>query len=92
MADLKGQIVIPAEPAGAIAVPVEINHLVGVAETLITKPSRAKLLVLSADVNAFRFKAGDYIAKTFVVVLVTTFEMPQADLALSTFVPDVVST
>ncbi len=92
MADLKGQVVIPAEPAGAIAVPVEINHIVGQAETLLVKPDRAKLLVIEADNLAFRFKAGDYVAKTFVVVLVTTIEMPVASLALSSSVPDVVAT
>lgn len=67
MADLKGQRVIDLESMGAIALPSEINHVVGTTATLLAKPSETgkqlyRALVLKADKGNWRVRVGDFSA------------------------------
>ena len=60
MTDLKGQRVIEAEEAGAVALSDSIKAVVGTTATALTRPSGARMLVLQADVNGWRVRLGDF--------------------------------
>ena len=58
MTNLNGQRPIAVEDLGALPVAGEIEHLVGVTRTYITKPSGAASLVLIVESGTFRLRTG----------------------------------
>ena len=56
--NLHGQRPIAMEALGAIPVAGEIEHLVGVTKTTLTRPTGMKTLVLHVEAGAFRAQLG----------------------------------
>lgn len=55
-----GQKRSTVEDVGSIALPEEINHVVGTTATVLTKPNFARHLVLHAEAGDWRLKTGSF--------------------------------